>query len=80
MAVGPILIVDDDPLLHEAIADALAFYGYQTRVAENGRAGLAAIDAERPAMVLLDLRMPSSAARGSCASSPRAGSSCLWCS
>ncbi len=58
MVDGPILIVDDDPLLFAALAEALAFHGYETRVAENGRAGLAAIEAERPAIVLLDLHMP----------------------
>ena len=58
MTFGPILIVDDDPMLAEAIATALSLNGYETREAANGRAGLAAIEADRPAVVLLDLRMP----------------------
>lgn len=58
MINGPILVVDDDPYIHEAIATALTLYGYQTRIAENGREALTAIEAERPALVLLDLRMP----------------------
>jgi DNA-binding response OmpR family regulator len=58
MIEGPILIVDDDPLLHEAIAAALNTHGYQTRLADSGREALAAIAAERPAIVLLDLHMP----------------------
>jgi len=58
MMNGPILIIDDDPFLSEAIATALALQGYETREAENGKLGLAAIEAARPALVLLDLRMP----------------------
>jgi DNA-binding response OmpR family regulator len=58
MIEGPILIVDDDPLLYEAIAVALELNGYQIRLACGGREGLAAIAAECPAMVLLDLNMP----------------------
>ncbi len=58
MTDGLILIVDDDSLLSEAIATALELHGFKTREAENGRAGLAAIEALLPAIVLLDLRMP----------------------
>ena len=58
MIDGLILIVDDDPLLSEAIATALELHGFSTREADNGRAGLAAIEATSPAIVLLDLRMP----------------------
>ncbi len=58
MVNGPILIIDDDPLLSEAIATALALHGFETREAENGRAGLQAIETQRPALALLDLRMP----------------------
>jgi CheY-like chemotaxis protein len=58
MNEGPILVVDDDPLLHEAIATALEAHGYQFSLASSGWEALAAIAAQCPAMVLLDLHMP----------------------
>src|SRR5207245_1020656 len=58
MANGSILIVDDDPQFCEAIAAALSVNGYQGRVAHDGEQALASIEAECPAMILLNLRMP----------------------
>ena len=53
-----ILIVDDEPALFEAVATALGVNGYQCRIAEDGRQALTAIEAQRPALMLLDLHMP----------------------
>ncbi len=53
-----ILIVDDDPSLRETTSLWLSGAGYRTAVAGDGREGLAAVARERPALILLDLRMP----------------------
>ncbi|HSB01910.1 MAG TPA: substrate-binding domain-containing protein, partial [Anaerolineales bacterium] len=57
---GPILIVDDDPRVrasHKALVeDALS--GYPVWLAENGESALALMAGEVPALVLLDLVMP----------------------
>jgi CheY-like chemotaxis protein len=54
-----ILIVDDDDDIREALSAVLAMNGYETVGAGDGLAGLEQIRARgRPALVLLDLRMP----------------------
>jgi FixJ family two-component response regulator len=55
---APILIVDDDPLLHESLAVALTLNGYDVRHAINGLEGLSDIQMVRPSVVLLDSQMP----------------------
>jgi DNA-binding response OmpR family regulator len=64
MIKGPILIVDDDPLLLEPIATALELAGYTTRTARGGEQALTMIQRNRPAVVLLDLHMPGLDGRG----------------
>lgn len=57
---GSVLIVDDNPearrLAHEAVSKGLP--GYTIRTAEDGAAGLAALLADPPSLVILDLMMP----------------------
>jgi CheY-like chemotaxis protein len=53
-----ILVVEDDPAVREVVADLLAAAGYAVRTAADGRAALAAVEAERPALVLADVAMP----------------------
>lgn len=53
-----ILVVEDDPTLAEILEELLTEEGYEVRVAVDGRAGMAAIDEWRPAVVLLDLMLP----------------------
>jgi len=55
---GDILVVDDDRAIVEMLTEILMYEGYQVRSARNGREALAAILAQRPALVLLDLQMP----------------------
>jgi two-component system OmpR family response regulator len=55
---APILIVDDDPHIRELLAFALVKAGFSTREAEDGEAALAAVEAEAPALVVLDINMP----------------------
>jgi DNA-binding NtrC family response regulator len=68
--VGPaaaqarVLVVDEDPSFHEALADLLSLEGYDVDVVESGDAALALLD-RMPALevVLLDLRPSARKAR-----------------
>ncbi|MCY1036097.1 LytTR family DNA-binding domain-containing protein [Corallococcus sp. BB11-1] len=55
-----VLIVDDERLARERLKDLLAEAGDMQLVGEcrNGNEAIAAIDAERPDLVLLDVQMP----------------------
>ncbi len=53
-----ILIVDDEYTIAETLSEILAFEGFQTRAAPNGRAGLASVEEVRPDLILLDYMMP----------------------
>ena len=55
---GVVLVVDDDEMIRAVVRDALEFDGYRVVTAEDGAAGLAALDGLEPCMVLLDMRMP----------------------
>ena len=53
-----ILIIDDDPIMREALAEILEMEGYGVRKAANGSAGLAAARLAAPALVITDIHMP----------------------
>jgi UDP-3-O-[3-hydroxymyristoyl] N-acetylglucosamine deacetylase len=53
-----ILIVDDEAQIRASVSGVLADEGFRVLEAENGRAALAEIAAERPCLVLLDIWMP----------------------
>jgi DNA-binding response OmpR family regulator len=53
-----ILVVDDDPSVRSLVTDSLEIEGYEVVVAEDGFAGLRAIEAHHPDCVLLDVMMP----------------------
>ncbi|MBD5804324.1 Response regulator PleD [Azoarcus sp. Aa7] len=53
-----LLIVDDDPLNRRVLEAMLAGEGYRTVSVGSGRESLAAVGAEPPAVILLDLMMP----------------------
>jgi DNA-binding response OmpR family regulator len=59
-AAGPcrVLIVEDDADQGRLIADLLRDEGLDPHVVTNGRAGLAALRASPPRVVLLDLMLP----------------------
>jgi DNA-binding response OmpR family regulator len=58
MADGAILVVDDDEAILDVVADVLRFEGYPVETANDGAAALDLVDRGRPALVLLDMRMP----------------------
>jgi two-component system response regulator FlrC len=53
-----ILVIEDDPIMREALADWLEAAGYAVRTAADGSAGLAAVKAAPPVLVITDIRMP----------------------
>jgi DNA-binding response OmpR family regulator len=63
MAAGPaarasVLVVDDEPTIAEIVARYLDRAGYETRVAGDGNAALAAVSERRPDLIVLDLMLP----------------------
>jgi two-component system chemotaxis response regulator CheY len=58
MVDGPILVVDDDEMIRELVADALSDEGYTVVTAQDGAEALGRVDEQMPALVLLDMRMP----------------------
>ncbi len=53
-----VLVIDDDTIILELLTDYLARVGYRAVTATNGRDGLELFTAERPDIVLCDLKMP----------------------
>lgn len=53
-----ILVVEDDPLMAQGLADVLSIEGYYVETAPNGRAALAQMRSRTPDMVLSDVMMP----------------------
>ena len=53
-----ILVVEDDPDLLALVEMILVDAGYRVRTAREGRAALARVAEEMPALVFLDMRMP----------------------
>ena len=50
-----ILIVDDERDIRDLVAGVLSDEGYECRTAGDSEAALAAVDAQRPSLVLLDV-------------------------
>src|SRR5271168_4754138 len=53
-----ILVIEDDPIMREALTDWLQAAGYGVRAAADGIAGLAAVKLSVPALVVTDIHMP----------------------
>lgn len=59
MSQRPILLVDDDPDIQQAIEDCLTQAGFQVQLAHDGQEALECLVAQpHPALIILDLRMP----------------------
>jgi CheY-like chemotaxis protein len=56
--VCSVLVVDDDKDVAHTIRDVIEEQGYRAVCAGNGREALAALEEERPAMMLIDVFMP----------------------
>jgi DNA-binding response OmpR family regulator len=72
---GPavVLVVDDDPLIREAVRAICESEGYAVAEVGLGAAALAAVGAVRPDVVLLDLMMPDLSGFDICREIRRAG-------
>ncbi|HWM13203.1 MAG TPA: response regulator transcription factor [Gaiellaceae bacterium] len=55
---GPILVVDDEPTVRSVVAEHLERGGWDVREAADGESALEAAEHERPAGVVLDVRLP----------------------
>jgi CheY-like chemotaxis protein len=53
-----ILVIEDDAIMREALAEWLLAAGYGVRKATDGSAGLAAVKLAPPALVITDIHMP----------------------
>ena len=53
-----ILVIEDDEIMREALAEWLEAAGYVVRKAADGSAGLAAVRSAAPALVVTDIHMP----------------------
>ncbi|HZP39309.1 MAG TPA: response regulator [Methylomirabilota bacterium] len=53
-----ILVIDDEPEVRQLMEHFLTGKGFEVRVAENGRTGLATLETFCPDVVLLDMHMP----------------------
>jgi CheY-like chemotaxis protein len=53
-----ILVIEDDSIMRDALAEWLEAAGYSVRKAEDGSAGLAAVRSAAPALVITDIHMP----------------------
>jgi CheY-like chemotaxis protein len=53
-----ILVIEDDPIMREALADWLHSAGYAVRTVADGGAGLAAVQSAPPSLVVTDIHMP----------------------
>jgi CheY-like chemotaxis protein len=58
MASRPVLVVDDDPAIRDAVRDLLEDHGILVETATDGRDALNKVTARPPRLVLLDMRMP----------------------
>src|ERR1700754_964615 len=58
MAGQRVLVIDDSPTITKVVQLVLTKAGYHVQTAQEGEAGLAAVRAERPDLILLDFVMP----------------------
>jgi two-component system KDP operon response regulator KdpE len=56
--VKKVLVVDDEPQIRRALSLNLGARGYEVLEAVTGESALAAVDADHPDVVLLDLGLP----------------------
>lgn len=53
-----ILIIDDEKSIRNALQEILGFEDFTVITAEHGKAGIAAVQSEKPQVVLCDIKMP----------------------
>ena len=63
---GPILIVEDDPILSKALRQALSDQGYECESVDSGKDALARVHAKPFPVIILDLALTDETGLGSC--------------
>jgi CheY-like chemotaxis protein len=53
-----VLVVDDDADVRSLLTDLLKGDGYRVRTAKTGAEALAAVEKERPDLVMMDVKLP----------------------
>jgi CheY-like chemotaxis protein len=53
-----VLVVEDDDLNRQSLAEVLEMEGFRVTVAANGAQAVAKLEAELPHLILLDMKMP----------------------
>jgi len=53
-----VLVVEDNPAMVTLLADALIYAGFIVLSAANGKEGLAAVERDKPDLIILDVMMP----------------------
>jgi CheY-like chemotaxis protein len=56
--LADVLVIDDDEIMRDLVADWLQVAGYRVRKAADGRAGFAEVERAEPALVVTDMCMP----------------------
>ena len=56
--MAKILLVDDDAIIRKVVTSFLTLQGHEVITANDGLAGLKAARANRPDLILMDMRMP----------------------
>ena len=56
--LADVLVIDDDEIMRDLVADWLEAAGYGVRKAADGPAGLAEVERAEPALVVTDMCMP----------------------
>jgi two-component system response regulator MprA len=54
----PVLVIEDDEIVREALRRSLKFYGFKAHLARDGPTGLETANETRPVFILLDWMMP----------------------
>src|ERR1700692_4537131 len=57
--LGRILVVEDDPAVQKALKRLFESEGYVVEIQANGQAALESFRSAAPAVIILDLRLPS---------------------
>ncbi len=53
-----ILLIEDEPLIRDSLEDVLNLEGYKLTTAQNGRAGIEAVQTDLPDLIICDINMP----------------------
>jgi len=53
-----ILLIDDEPIIHQSLGSFLRRVGHEVQIALNGKEGLSRVIEQTPDLVISDIKMP----------------------